>query len=82
MPELPLSGEDHGNVVLIGSRNHFVAVSTNAELEHPTFAVIEPVRSFDNASMNDWRVNTGATTLRLENVSVLDHRKITNPGTP
>lgn len=31
-----------------------IAVETNAELEHPTFAVIEPVRSFDNASITDW----------------------------
>lgn len=31
-------------------------------LEHPTFAVIEPVRSFDNASLTDW----GRRRLRRE----------------
>jgi hypothetical protein len=29
-------------------------VETNADLEYPTFAVIEPVRTFDNASITDW----------------------------
>ena len=31
-----------------------IAVQTDEHLERPTFAVIEPVRSFDNASLNDW----------------------------
>jgi len=31
-----------------------IAVSMNANLEHPMFAVIEPVRAFDNASLSDW----------------------------
>jgi hypothetical protein len=31
-----------------------VAVSTDEKLEHPTFAVIEPGRGFDNASLKDW----------------------------
>ncbi len=53
-----LGGERNGGKPGRGSENKqafVVAVSTDAELEHPTFAVIEPVRSFDNASMNDWR---------------------------
>jgi len=29
-------------------------VATDEELEHPTFAVIEPVRGFDNKAMIDW----------------------------
>jgi hypothetical protein len=29
-------------------------VSTDAALQHPTFAVIEPVPAFDNASLADW----------------------------
>ena len=29
-------------------------METNADLEYPTFAVIEPVRTFDNASITDW----------------------------
>lgn len=31
-----------------------MAVETDETLEHPVFAVLEPVRSFDNASMQDW----------------------------
>lgn len=29
-------------------------MSTDETLEHPTFAVIEPVRAFDNASLSEW----------------------------
>lgn len=31
-----------------------IAVAANEALEHPTFAVIEPMRSFDKASLADW----------------------------
>lgn len=31
-----------------------IAVETDATLEHPRYAVIEPVRRFDNASLIDW----------------------------
>ena len=31
-----------------------IAVGTNETLDHPTFAVIEPDKSFENASMIDW----------------------------
>jgi hypothetical protein len=31
-----------------------VAVATDETLEHPTFAVIEPVCSFDNVALTDW----------------------------
>lgn len=31
-----------------------IAVETDGDLEHPRFAVVEPVKSFDNDSMNDW----------------------------
>lgn len=37
-----------------GKQVFVVAVACDAALEHPTFAVIEPVRAFDNASMHDW----------------------------
>lgn len=36
------------------SQDEIIAVATDAMLEHPTFAVIEPVRSFDNVSLTDW----------------------------
>ncbi len=51
-----LGGERNGGKPGRGSENtqpFVVAVATDETLEHPTFAVIEPVRSFDNASLAD-----------------------------
>jgi len=50
-------GERNGGKPGRGSENKqpfVVAVATDETLEHPTFAVIEPVRSFDNPSLLDW----------------------------
>jgi transposase-like protein len=61
-----LGGERSGGKRGRGSENKqpfVIAVSTDEHLEHPTFAVIEPVRSFDNVSMRDWgtrRLDAGA----------------------
>ncbi len=52
-----LGGERTGGKSGRGSENKqafVIAVETNAQLERPRFAVIEPVRSFDNASLKDW----------------------------
>lgn len=52
-----LGGEANGGKVGRGAPNKqpfVIAVSTDETLEHPTFAVIEPVRAFDNASLLDW----------------------------
>lgn len=52
-----LGGERNGGKPGRGSENKqafVIAVSTNEDLERPHFVVIEPVRSFDNASMIDW----------------------------
>lgn len=52
-----LGGERNGGKVGRGSENKqafLVAVETDDELEHPRFAVIEPVRRFDNACISDW----------------------------
>ena len=52
-----LGGERNGGKPGRGSENKqpfVIAVFTDATLEHPTFAVIEPVRSFDNDSLRDW----------------------------
>ena len=52
-----LGGERNGGKAGRGSENKqpfVIAVSTDEDLEHPTFAVIEPVRAFDNTSMIDW----------------------------
>lgn len=37
-----------------GKQAFVVAVETDATLEHPRYAVLEPVRSFDNDSLTDW----------------------------
>ena len=52
-----LGGERNGGKPGRGSENKqafVIAVQTDEHLERPTFAVIERVRSFDNASPNDW----------------------------
>ena len=52
-----LGGERNGGKRGRGSENKqafVIAVATDETLEHPTYAVIEPVRSFNNASMTDW----------------------------
>ena len=52
-----LGGERNGGKRGRGSENKqafVIAVETNADLDHPKFTVIEPVRSFDNASLTDW----------------------------
>ena len=52
-----LGGERNGGKRGRGSENKqpfLIAVSTDENLEHPTFAVIEPVRAFDDAAMIDW----------------------------
>lgn len=52
-----LGGERNGGKPGRGSQNKqpfVIAVSTDENLEHPTFAVIEPVKGFDDVSMIDW----------------------------
>lgn len=52
-----LGGEHNGGKRGRGAKNKqpfLIAVATDEDLEHPTYAVIEPVRSFDNASLEDW----------------------------
>jgi len=51
-----LGGERNGGKPGRGSENKqafLIAVQTDSALEHPTYAVIEPVRSFDNDSIKD-----------------------------
>jgi hypothetical protein len=61
-----LGGERNGGKPGRGSENQqpfLIAVATNEALERPTFAVIEPVRTFDNATVSDWvarRLTPGA----------------------
>lgn len=37
-----------------GKQAFVVAVQTDENLDHPSYAVLEPVRTFDNASLTDW----------------------------
>jgi hypothetical protein len=61
-----LGGERNGSEPGRGSENQqpfLITVATNEALERPTFAVIEPVRTFDNATVSDWvarRLTPGA----------------------
>lgn len=52
-----LGGEHNGGKVGRGSQNKqpfLIAVATDENLERPTYAVIEPVRTFDNTALADW----------------------------
>jgi ribosomal protein L37AE/L43A len=52
-----LGGERNGGKPGRGSQNKqpfLIAVATDENLERPTFAVIEPVRTFDNTTISDW----------------------------
>lgn len=52
-----LGGERNGGKRGRGSENKqafVIAVETGADLERPRLAVIEPVRTFDNAALTDW----------------------------
>jgi hypothetical protein len=52
-----LGGERHGGKPGRGSENKqsfVIAVETDENLECPRFAVIEPLRAFDNDAMTDW----------------------------
>ena len=52
-----LGGERNGGKPGRGSENKqafLIAVQTDATLEHPVHAVIEPLRSFDDDSTKDW----------------------------
>ncbi|MGH8115875.1 MAG: IS1595 family transposase, partial [Rhodanobacteraceae bacterium] len=52
-----LGGERNGGKVgrgAPGKQPFVVAVETDADLEHPRYAVLEPVRAFDNVSLTDW----------------------------
>jgi transposase-like protein len=53
-----LGGEFNGGKPGRGSPNKqafLIAVETDVTLEHPAHAVIEPVRGFDDDSINDWQ---------------------------
>ncbi|WP_425528447.1 transposase [Xanthomonas oryzae] len=52
-----LGGERNVGKAGRGSQNKqpfLIAVQTDASLTAPSFVVIEPVRSFDNAALTDW----------------------------
>lgn len=52
-----LGGKRNGGKPGRGSENKqpfLIAVETNHDLEHPRFAVIEPVQAFSNEALSEW----------------------------
>lgn len=78
-----LGGERNGGKPGRGSENKqpfVIAVSTNETLDHPTFAVIEPVKSFDNASMIDWGTRRLAPDAEVYSDGLFCFRRFADAG--
>lgn len=78
-----LGGERTGGKAGRGSENKqpfVIAVSTNESLEHPTFAVMEPVKGFDNASMRDWAHRRLAPDAEVYSDGLACFRRVADAG--
>lgn len=78
-----LGGERNGGKPGRGSENKqpfVIAVSTDEALEHPTFAVIEPVNGFDNASMIDWGTRRLAPDAEVYSDGLFCFRRFADAG--
>lgn len=78
-----LGGERNGGKPGRGSENKqafIVAVETDATLEHPACAVIEPVRTFDNAAMHDWAARRLAPDAEVFTDGLGAFRRFTDAG--
>lgn len=78
-----LGGERNGGKPGRGSENKqpfVIAVSTDEALEHPTFAVIEPVKGFDNASMIDWGMRRLAPDAEVYSDGLFCFRRFADAG--
>ena len=78
-----LGGERNGGKPGRGSENKqafLVAVQTDAVLEHPTYAVIEPVRSFDDASIQDWQARHLAPIAEIFSDGLFCFRRFADAG--
>lgn len=78
-----LGGERNGGKVgrgAPGKQPFVIAVSTDATLEHPGFAVIEPVRAFDNAAMTNWVARRLAPECEVYSDGLACFRRIEDAG--
>ena len=78
-----LGGERNGGKPGRGSENKqafVIAVQTNEDHQHPSFAVIEPVRSFDNASLEDWIVRRLAPECEVYSDGLACFRRLEDAG--
>lgn len=78
-----LGGERNGGKPGRGSENKqpfLIAVQTDETFAAPTFAVIEPVRSFDNASLKDWIARRLAPECEVYTDGLACFRRIEDAG--
>ena len=78
-----LGGERNGGKPGRGSENKqafLIAVQTDANLEHPTHAVIEPVRSFGDDSIKDWRARHLAPDAEVFSDGLFCFRRFADAG--
>ncbi|WP_426683358.1 IS1595 family transposase [Xanthomonas translucens pv. undulosa] len=78
-----LGGERNGGKAGRGSENKqpfLIAVQTDATFAAPSFAVIEPVRSFDNASLQDWTARPLAPECEVYTDGLACFRRLEDAG--
>ena len=78
-----LGGERNGGKPGRGSENKqafLIAVQTDANLEHPTHAVIEPVGSFGDDSIRDWRARHLAPDAEVFSDGLFCFRRFADAG--
>lgn len=78
-----LGGERNGGEPGRGSENKqafVIVVQTDAALEHPTYAVIEPARSFDNTSIKDWQARHLAPDAEVYSDGLFCFRRFVDAG--
>ena len=78
-----IGGERNGGKPGRGSENKqafLIAVQTDSALEHPTYAVIEPVRGFDNDSIKDWQARHLAPDAEVFSDGLFCFRRFADTG--
>lgn len=63
-----------------GKQAFLIAVETDENLERPTFAVIEPVKAFDSASLKDWAARRLAPAAEAYTDGLHCFRRIADSG--
>jgi len=78
-----LGGERNGGKRGRGSENKqafVIAVETDEDLDRPAFAVIEPVKAFDSASLKDWAARRLAPEAEAYTDGLACFRRIADAG--